>query len=133
MLLIMLSWDRFWLFNLFSFFPFPYTICLGEFVLKRLITLSLKPPESVYPKRHFVFLINWKTKFKILDLDFIFILFLPQYQKRNSNNWLQFSFLIHFCFEFLMPSFVFHFHKKKMENEIQFVFSFHEGIEKQIS
>ena len=28
--------------------------------------------ESVYPKCHFVFLINWKAKFKILYLDFAF-------------------------------------------------------------
>ena len=28
--------------------------------------------ESMYPKCHFVFLINWKTKFKLLWLDFVF-------------------------------------------------------------
>ena len=28
--------------------------------------------QSVYPKCHFVFLINWKTKFKILSLDLVF-------------------------------------------------------------
>ena len=50
-------------------------------------------------------------------------MFLPQYEKRNSNNWLPISFWIGFYFEFLMPSFVFHFHKK-MENKIQFIFRF---------
>ena len=30
--------------------------------------------KPVYPKFHFVFLINWKTKFKILHLDFVFTL-----------------------------------------------------------
>ena len=33
-----------------------------------------KDVKSVYPKCHFVFLINWKTKFKILYLDFAFTL-----------------------------------------------------------
>ena len=42
-------------------------------------------------------------------------------EKRNSNNWLPFSYLTNFYFEFLMRSFVFHFHKK-MKNEIQFIF-----------
>ena len=41
--------------------------------------------KSVYPKCHFVFLINWKTKFKILYLDFAF----TSIKKTNSNNWLQ--------------------------------------------
>ena len=50
-------------------------------------------------------------------------MFLPQYEKRNSNNWLPISFWIGFYFEFLMPSFAFHFHKK-MENKIQFIFRF---------
>ena len=46
-----------------------------------------------------------------------------QYRKRKSNNWLLFSCLINFQFEFLMQSFVFYFYNK-MENEIQFVFCF---------
>ena len=48
-------------------------------------------------------------------------MFLPQYEKRNSNNWLPFSCLIDFYFEFLMPSFVFHCYKK-MENQLQLIF-----------
>ena len=44
MLLIMFSSDCFCGFGLLSFFPLPYTIYLGVFVLKRLATLSLKPP-----------------------------------------------------------------------------------------
>ena len=42
MLLIMFSSDYFYVFDLFSFFPLPYTVCLGVFVLKRLRTLYLK-------------------------------------------------------------------------------------------
>ena len=50
-----------------------------------------------------VFLINWKTKFKIVYL------FLLQYKVDSC--------LIDFHFEFLMPSLIFQFHKK-MENEM---------------
>ena len=39
------------------------------------------------------------------------------------TGWLPFSCLIDFYFEFLMSSFVFHFHKK-MEKEIQYIFRF---------
>ena len=34
----------FCVFGLLSFYPLPYAGCLGVFVFKRLITLSLKPP-----------------------------------------------------------------------------------------
>ena len=34
----------FYVFGLLNYFHLPYTVCLGAFVLKRLITLSLKPP-----------------------------------------------------------------------------------------
>ena len=34
----------FCIFGLLSFFPLPFTVCLGVFVLKRLTTISLKPP-----------------------------------------------------------------------------------------
>ena len=36
--------------------------------------LNNRPNESVYPKCHVVFLVNWKTKFKNLWLDFVFTL-----------------------------------------------------------
>ena len=57
----------------------------------------------MYPKYHFVFLINWKTKFKIIYLNFVF----------TSIRFLRFYFMLNwFYFEFLMPSFDFHFHKE---------------------
>ena len=62
----------------------------------------------MYPKCHFGFLINWKRKFKIYGK----ILFLLQYEKGNSNNWLLFSCLIDLYFELVMLSIIFHFHKK---------------------
>ena len=37
--------------------------------LQQIIFMRIK---SVYPMCHFVFLINWKTEFKFLDLDFAF-------------------------------------------------------------
>ena len=55
---------------------------------------------------HFGILVNWQTKFKKLWSC------LPQHEKQNWHNWLLFSCLIDFCFEFLMLSFVVHFHKK---------------------
>ena len=79
--------------------------------------------ESVYPKCHLVFLINWKRKFKILYLDFVFTSITKTW--RNSNNWLPFSCLIDIFFEFLIPSFVFRFHKKwKTKYSSFFVFHF---------
>ena len=45
MLLILFSSDYFCVFDLLSFFPLPYTAFLGVFVLKRLTSLSLKPPK----------------------------------------------------------------------------------------
>ena len=42
---------------------------------------------------------------------------------KNKIQILEFSCLKEFYFEFLIPSFVFHFHKKK-ENKLQFVFRF---------
>ena len=44
MLLILFASDAVCNFGLLSLFPLPYTICLDVFVLKRLTTLSLKPP-----------------------------------------------------------------------------------------
>ena len=51
MLVIMLSSDCFFIFNLFDFFSLPYPAgCLpyssGVFVVKRLTTLYLKPPTD---------------------------------------------------------------------------------------
>ena len=46
MLLIIFSSDCFCGFGLLGFFPLPYTACLGVFVLKRPIILSLKPPTT---------------------------------------------------------------------------------------
>ena len=59
---------------------------------------------------------DWKTRFEIFM--FRFCLYL-----KASNNWLLFSCLMCFNFEFLMLSYVFYFHKK-MGNEIQFIFCF---------
>ena len=58
---------------------------------------------------------------------------LPQYEKRNSNNWLLSSWLIGFYFEFLMYSLVFHFHKKKWKtkNSSFFVFHFMKKLKKE--
>ena len=55
---------------------------------------------------HFGILVNWQTKFKKLWLC------LPQHEKQNWHDWLLYSCLIEFCFEFLMLSFIVHFHKK---------------------
>ena len=44
MVLIMFSSDCVFVFDLCSFFRLPYSVCLGVFILRRLITLSLKPP-----------------------------------------------------------------------------------------
>ena len=76
-------------------------------------------------KSSFIFqflLSNWKMKNENFSK---FVLFWNQ--KTNytfgTRIWLPFSCLIDSFFEFFIPSFVFHFHKK-MENEIQSVFRF---------
>ena len=46
MLLVMFSTYCFSVFGLLNFFTLPYMVCLGGFVLKRLTTLSLKPPTT---------------------------------------------------------------------------------------
>ena len=101
---------------------------LDSITFYRVMFLHAYPIQSVYPKCHFMFLINWKTKFKILYLDFVFNL-------KSKFKYLTAIFLFkRVLFEFLIASFAFHFHKK-MENEIQFIFrfSFSEGIEKRIT
>ena len=59
--------------------------------------------KSLYPKvsfRVFDKFENWNSKF------YTEILFLPQHEKWNSNNWLLFSCLKFFWFAFLMLLFV---------------------------
>ena len=70
------------------------------------------------PKVPFRVFDKLKNKIQNSILRFCFYL---NMKKRNLNNWLPFSCLIDFYFEFLMPSFVFHCYKK-MENELQLIF-----------
>ena len=50
--------------------------------------------ESVYPKCHFVFLINLKTKFKNLPLNFVFTTTFFIFIKNGKRNTVRFSLLI---------------------------------------
>ena len=74
----------------------------------------------MYPKCHFVFLINWKNlkKFKILYLDFVFTSIWETKFKYLTTISLFRKFLL---LEFLMLSFRFSF-SYKIKNEIQFIF-----------
>ena len=80
----------------------------------------------MYPKCHFMFLINWKNEIQKFILKFCFY--------HNMKNEIQiidyyFHVKIDLCFEFLMLSFVFHFHKKwKTKYSPFFIFHFHEGL-----
>ena len=94
------------------------------FVVNRLCTIGVtKVPFRVFDKLknetqkfiiRFCFYHNMKNEIKIID------------------NY--FHVKIDFCFEFLMLSLVFHFHKKwKTKHSSVFVFRFHERIEKRIT
>ena len=71
-------------------------------------------------QRCFMFLINWKTKFKILYLDFVFTSIRKTKFKKMTTIFMFNGFLL-WIFNALIRFFIF---IKKMENEIQFVFRF---------
>ena len=60
-----------------------------------------------------------KNEIQIFTLRFCF---LPQYEKRNSSNWVLFLCHLDFYFEFSMLSFVFHSHKNGKRNTVRFLF-----------
>ena len=64
----------FWVFGLLSFFLLPYIVCLGVFILKRLIFLFLKPPTS-FAIGSGIYLINKSYEIFLIDLIFSFVLF----------------------------------------------------------
>ena len=67
----------------------------------------------MYPKRHFVFLINWKTKFKILHL----FSFLIQIIKMEILKTADFFMLIEYLLWISYIISTFHFHQKIKKNE----------------
>ena len=71
-----------------------------------------------------ILVMNLKNeKWKLFKIRFVFKSKNELYFRYTDLDWLPFSGWKEFWFEFLIPSFVFHFHKN-MENEIQFVFRF---------
>ena len=66
---------------------------------------------------------GYEIENEIFKISFVFKSKNELYFRYTHSDWLPFSYQKEFWFEFLTPSFVFHFHEK-MKDEIQFVFRF---------
>ena len=77
---------------------------------------------------------GYEIENEIFKIRFVFKSKNELYFRYTHSDWLPFSYQKEFWFEFLTPSFVFHFMKKwKAKYSSFFVFYFHEGIEKGIT